>query len=374
MFDPEEYKSEFLRYHTMAATQQHFCNLGSVPHTDVGDDELMKHVELYDVVERKYAGFSQIVLDIYYADDADHPYIDKFHDVRRPIAHSFRGARQIWGPAEFFYVFLVHRLTGSGINYAKKPSGYNNTILPHLSNCWSVEELSTKAAEILNTDAKAYTSVGYQFPRFPKKNNYKRGGDRFIVEFLPDLVYDLVAYLEKGPKKKLRQVGDWMAQWNRDRGLTAYHFQYGAFIADIADFFPEYVDRASPYFWGSNAIECVSYMTGGKKKIAALDDVMEWAADVTGNVPYNLEDVACDFIRWVENYIKPGHDYEHLCFDTVWNSSSIIDHPYGRQRAMLHMGLVDTFNGMTNHPSDGKIIEAAGLEVHDYMDRAKMLA
>jgi hypothetical protein len=59
--------------------------------------------------------------------------------------------------------------------------------------------------------------------------------------------------------------------------------------------------------------------------------------------------------------------------DTLWNSSTILDHPYGRQKAMLDLGLVETFNGMANHPSDDKIIAEAGLTVEQYKSKVKKL-
>jgi hypothetical protein len=90
-------------------------------------------------------------------------------------------------------------------------------------------------------------------------------------------------------------------------------------------------------------------------------------------LPYNAEDVACDFIRWIENYLRPGADYNHVNMDTLWNSSVILDHPYGRQRAMLELGLVETFNGMTNHPSDDKILADAGMSVEDYKNNVAKL-
>jgi hypothetical protein len=104
-----------------------------------------------------------------------------------------------------------------------------------------------------------------------------------------------------------------------------------------------------------------------------LDSIMTKVYEDTGGLPYNMEDVACDFIRWVENYVKPGSDYDHLDFDGVWNSSSIKDHPFGRQKAMLDLGLVETFNGMKNHPSDDKIIKDAGLTVDIYKERVNSL-
>ena len=76
-----KYYDEFLRYYELAKTQQELCNLGDIKHIDsnIGDD-LMEHVELYDVVERKYAGFSQIVNDIFYQKTQEHPYIKKIQN------------------------------------------------------------------------------------------------------------------------------------------------------------------------------------------------------------------------------------------------------------------------------------------------------
>ena len=89
----------------------------------------------------------------------------------------------------------------------------------------------------------------------------------------------------------------------------------------------------------------------------------------TGSLPYNAEDVCCDFIRWIENYVRPGADYDHLDLDGLWNSSSIKDHPFGRQKAMLELGLVDTFNSIGSHPSDDYVISRAGLTPEQYKER-----
>ena len=54
-----QYYDEYLRYFELAKDQQAKCNLGTVPYLEsqMGDD-LLENVELYDVVERKFAGFS----------------------------------------------------------------------------------------------------------------------------------------------------------------------------------------------------------------------------------------------------------------------------------------------------------------------------
>ena len=52
----------------------------------------------------------------------------------------------------------------------------------------------------------------------------------------------------------------------------------------------------------------------------------------------------------------------------MWSSSDIKDHPRGRQKAMLDLGLVETFNGITAHPSDLKVLNDNNLSVQQYQD------
>lgn len=373
--EPSRYYDDFLRYHKMAKTQQAECNLGIIAHEEGSvKDPLMQNVHLYDVVNRKYAGFTQILLDLWYGNTDDHPYIHKMHEVREPIAESFTGAHSVWGMAEWLYVFLVHRVTGSGINYAKKPSGYNNTILPQFKYCESIDDMVKVIQN--RSGGSIYTSVGYQFPAFPKPTEgYRLGGDYFLCEFAPKLARDLAEVL---PSKrwKLRDLGHWMWDWNKQRGLRAYKFQYAAFVADVADFYPKHVDRASSFFYGTNAEECISYLAkplSKGPKIDFLDAVMDRIHKDTGSVPYDAEDIACDYIRFVENYVRPGHDYQHLDRDKVWNTSQIQDHPYGRQKAMLDLGLIGSFNPLTVHPSDDYVLSRANVSAQDYRLRVNGL-
>lgn len=396
-----KYYEEFLRYFDLALKQQELSNLGTVNHIDSGmNDPLMEHIELYDVVERKYAGFSQIINDCFYGWTPEHPYWEhmqagKIFPQREEVAKNWTGKRDVFGLEEWLYVFILHRVCGSAINYATKPSGYHNTILFDLHTCNTIEDMCEK---VKYHPTSFYTSVGYQFPAFPKPPKpttnedsfvgmesftepeyvYKKGGDYFLCEFAPRLSRDMATWLRSGKKRDLREMGEWMFKWNADNGLRAYRFQYAAVIADVADWFPEYVNRESMFYYGTNAVECIGYLAdpvsgGGKKSEAFLDAVMTKIYEDTGSLPYNAEDVACDFIRWIENYLRPGADYGHIDMDAIWNSSTILDHPYGRQKAMLDLGLVETFNGMTSHPSDDKIIAAAGLTVDEYKQQVNKL-
>ena len=70
-----KYYDEFIRYYELALDQQKKSNLGHISHQDSDmKDDLMEQIELYDVVERKFAGFSQIVNDVFYGWTTDHPY------------------------------------------------------------------------------------------------------------------------------------------------------------------------------------------------------------------------------------------------------------------------------------------------------------
>ena len=167
-----------------------------------------------------------------------------------------------------------------------------------------------------------------------------------------------------------------MFDWNKANGLRAYKFQYAAVVADIADFYPQYVDVTSPFFYGTNAEECISYLAEPKErgpKELFLDAVMEQIRLDTGANPYDAEDVCCDFIRWLENYVRPGHDYQHVDRDKVFNSSTIVDHPFGRQKAMLEFGLIDTFNKLTVHPSDNHVLALANMSRDDYVLKVNYL-
>lgn len=377
-----KYYDEYLRYFALATKQQELCNFGIVPHAESNlDDDLMHHVELYDVVERKYAGFSQIVNDAFYGWTEEHPYWNKMQSghitlQREVVAKDWTGKHSDFKLPEWLYVFILHRVCGSAINYATKPSGYHNTLLFNLHKAKTIEGMT----EIVNKHPKAfYTSVGYQFPAFPKPpagSNYKRGGDYYLTEFAPRLARDLAEFLEKGGKRDLREIGSFMLNWNVENGLRQYHFQYAAVVADIADWYPQYVNKESMFYYGTNAVECISYLAVPTKKMKQdefLDQVMTKIYEDTGAYAYNAEDVCCDFIRWVENYVRPGADYNHLDYDKVWSSCKIKDHPFGRQENMLKLGLVKTFNNMTAHPSDDTVIKSVGLTVEEYKQKCQTI-
>ena len=387
MIETTQYYDEYLRYYSLALDQQKKCNVaneapyGMVPHLKSNmNDDLMENIELYDVVERKYAGFSQIVNDIFYGWTEDHPYwekmkVGKCSPLRETAAKNWTGKRKVLDLPEWLYLFILHRVTGSATDYGKKPSGYWNSLLHVLHKANTIEDMIW---HLERTKTPIYTSIGYQFPAFPKpQGKWKKGGDYYLAEYAPKLARQMAEWLQSSSEKKdLREIGEFMGKWNEDHGLRRYTFQYAAVVADVADWFPQYVNKESMFYYGTNAVECISYLakpTQKMKKEVFLDAVMTKIYEDTGAYPYNAEDVCCDFIRWVENYVRPGSHYSHINLDEVWSSSKIKDHPFGRQKAMLDLGLVQTFTTLKHHPSDDTILKQCNLTVDKYKEMCKTL-
>ncbi|MDX1373457.1 MAG: hypothetical protein R3321_13370, partial [Nitrososphaeraceae archaeon] len=120
----------------------------------------------------------------------------------------------------------------------------------------------------------------------------------------------------------------------------------------------------------------ISYLAKPVKKMKRemfLDAIMDKIYEDTGAYPYNSEDSCCGYIRWVENYIHPGDHYAYLDRDAIWSSSAITDHPFGRQKNMLKLGLIDSFNNINKHPSDDYVLKLNNLTPEEYKEMCKSL-
>jgi len=263
-----EYYDDFIRYFHLAKDQQIKCNVaeeepyGMIPHMESNmNDDLMEWIELYDVVERKYAGFSQIINDCWSGWTDDHPYWKKMQaglvtQQRETVANNWTGKHKDFDLPEWLYLFILHRVCGSAINYATKPSGYHNTLLFTLHKARTIEDM---VWHMKRHKEPFYTSVGYQFPKFPKPpqgSGYKRGGDYYLAEYAPRLAREMAEWLQKSNERKdLREIGEFMGQWNERNNLNRYTFQYAAVVADVADWYPQMVNKESPFYYGTNAVE-----------------------------------------------------------------------------------------------------------------------
>lgn len=334
-----EYFEDFLLYAAMAKEVQRKCNLGGAPYIGSCGDDLIENVTIYDTVERKHAGFQNMIQDLWFADKAPKYY--KWSQDHKTRNQSYRHLHETWTRREWLFVFLTHRITGSGASF-EVDHGYRNTILPELAKLKTAPEM---VAWIKNYSGVMYTSIGNQIPAFPKpRDEYKTGGKVYFGEYALQLVDDVWSFVDninsENRKADIREIVDFMCTWNRQRGMKAFHFQYTATVADLADYYTDIVEESSHMYYGKNAQEAMDLFAsknGRINKAQFYDVVMEEAKQYTKGFPKDLEDVMCDYIRYVENYIPDNREktYANLDRTKIWNTSIITNHPKGRQKWKL---------------------------------------
>ena len=306
MLTPTEYFFEFIAYHEKAKKLQ-TMNIESPTGRDVTvdpgfKDPLMQYVTIYDCVERKYAGFSNAIQQIWCGTNNPKRWQAKDCDY---LHDQFAEVTWMW-------LFLYHRLTGSGASFSQDHGFRNNHVYTLATECNDRYEMVDMAHCLLTSGTPCFTSIGNQIPPFPKPcHPYKRGSELYMVEHSSQLVSEVHLWLVSQPAPVgITKLVDHIEHLHRSWGLKMFHFVLTAWAMDIAEYFPQYVDPHSHVYYGKNALEAFDLMFAGfKKKLA--NEAMEMLMDVTGNMsPMSLEDVACDTIRYLERYVPKG--YEHL--------------------------------------------------------------
>lgn len=339
MIQVNRYYDDFLTYYDKAKVLQNECNLGGKPYVGMVGDDLMEQVTIYDTVERRYAGFSNMLQDLWLG--SANPKFFKQPAWMQERTMSYDGQHEKWNDYTWLYVFLLHRATGSGASF-EGDHGYRNTILPHIA---MKRDVAAMVEFIKDYDQAMFTSIGNQIPPFPKPEQpYATGGKFYLATMAPRLIADVLEHIENAKFHgmrlvPIREIVDFMTEWHHSRGLRAFHFVFTAFAADIADYMPHYVDPKSHMYYGKNAKEAMELMATKVKgtKDQFYDSVMAAAVRDTLGDPRDLEDVMCDFIRYQENYIPDNREktYAHLDRAAVWNNSAITDHPKGRQPHLI---------------------------------------
>jgi len=302
----------------------------------------MENIAIYDTVERIHAGFQNMLQDLWFGSNAPKYY--KWPEHRQQKNCEYDSLQNRFGREEWLYLFLAHRITGSGASF-ESDHGYRNTILPMLVE-ENVRTLGEMQMHIRGHEGVMYTSIGNQIPAFPKpRMGYKTGGKVYFGQYSVPLVRAVWEFIDSinstGRKANIREIVDFMCDWNRANGMKRFHFQYTAVAADLADYYSELVDETSHMYYGKNAQEAMDLFAEKPSKLSKpkyYDEVMEHAKVATGGHPKDLEDVMCDYIRYVENYIPDNKQktYSHIDRAKIWNNSLITNHPKGRQKWMLN--------------------------------------
>lgn len=279
----------FLQYYQKAKKMQElkFENI-QWNESDVNDD-LVWNIPIYDVVNRKYAAFSSLL-----------EAIKKQENDPKGNGKYFIKSKEIKN-IDFIALCYLFRLCGSGINYIPKKDLPFNT--HGFGNFWIVDLLKDGITDsniwIDNLPDNKFCDVkGYLLPMI------KGGLNNFIKKESIDLIDNIYNYIVK-EKVGIKDVVDYGNSYLLKKGYKRQNFVLTAFAMDLAEYFPDIVDRDSDVYVGSNAKKCLKLILPNVKE----DKAIRYLCDITGGFskPYDMEDVACDFIRYLDNFQSEDH-------------------------------------------------------------------
>ena len=308
------YFKDFEDYYTRASILNR-RNAQLLPKETMTGDELQDVIPIYDTVWRSWAGFSKVLEDAWKGPEG----------VHAGKKHLPRSYRDVLGLEEWLYVFLVHRITGSGASF-ERDHGYRNTVLlPVLTNCKLKHGVGEMADYILDQSSSRpiFTSIGNQIPPFNKPEApYSRGGIMYLHRDGPRFVAALAEFLAgSAGRKGVKPMTDWILSWHSSNGMKRYKFVLTAFAMDVAEYFPEFVDQDSHVYVGKNAEISLGHIfkkvgTGSKDLFQdrCMEQLVKFSeSDPAGiNNPYSIEDVLCDFVRYIYNYVPKQYAKEGL--------------------------------------------------------------
>jgi hypothetical protein len=284
---------EFLSYYKKANMMQELkFEGGSWTKEDVNDD-LVWNVPIYDVVNRRFAAFSSL-LEAVKLNEKD----PKGNGV------YFKAIDGRFYEDDFMKLCYLFRLCGSGINYKPKQAGGTPFGTHGFGNFWVVDQLKNGFTDYQDwmrslPQDKFCDVKGYLLPMI------KGGLRNFILNEAEGLVTYLIDFMIKNRKVGIEDVVDEGNSWLIAKGYKRQNFVLTAFAMDMAEYYPALVDRDSDTYVGSNAKKCLKMILPNMKNNEALRHL----CDISGgkSKPYDMEDVACDFIRYIENFQSKDH-------------------------------------------------------------------
>lgn len=261
--------------------------------SDINDD-LIWNVPIYDVVNRRYAAFSSLPEAIKYK-NLDPKGNGKYFDI----------IEDNMSLDNFIRMCYLFRLCGSGINYVPRSKGQPPFGTHGFGNFWIVELLRKNYTWykiwLAELPEKGFCDVkGYLLPMI------KGGLRNFIINESMDLIDYLKCFVFLSERKvPIKEVVDKGNEWLLSKGYKRQNFVLTAFAMDLAEYLPEKVDRDSDVYVGTNAKKCLKLILPKMK----TDEALRYLCDITGgsSKPYDMEDVACDFIRYIENFQSQEH-------------------------------------------------------------------
>lgn len=263
------------------------------------DDALVRNVPIYDVVNRKYAAFSSFPEAIV-----------KKHKDPKGNGRYFK-ANTVPHNQHLASLLYLFRLCGSGINYIPnvegEPWGTHG-----FGNFWVVDCIRSgryRRHSWLDQlpESKFCDVKGYMLPMISGgMYNFIKSGKAFE---LVDHIWDKLDWRTK----EIYEIVEIGNKWLIENGYKRQNFVLCAFAMDLAEYFPSLVDPTSRVLVGSNAKRCLKLIfpevKGMGTNLDVTNEALRHLCDITGDhsLAYDMEDVACDFIRYINNFQSPAH-------------------------------------------------------------------
>lgn len=296
--------------------------------TPIVGDPLMEAIPIYNTVQRRYAGFSNVPELLWYGESAPKLQIANsstcLYAPPNVEAWRTRDMSNSENLDKWLYLTLVHRITGSGASFERDHGFRNNRVLD-LRNLPTLEAMGDY---LFNYSGPLFTSIGNQIPPFPKI-----GGRAYLQQIAPALSRATRKVLlswhgrDRQPMPIKRCV-DTVLRLHSALGCKQFKFVLTAWVMDMAEYLPQFVDPNSDVYHGKNAVEAMHIcfeQPHGKERQKFYDLATRLFSDVTGTLPMDVEDASpgCDLVRWIENYV-PKRGYDHVHEQKIYNGSSLV--------------------------------------------------
>ncbi len=299
-------------YYPRAKWLQENCNWGKLsylgPEADAAvNDPLMQEIDIYDCYTRNAAGFSNVLQDLKFCRRTP----KRHHQIKNPalgqdhwdLVDSY--ITDSWDTKTWLYVYLAHRITGSGASFTRD-HGYRNNIVHRFGNLRDIQDMKDLMVETKGAGKPLFTSIGNQ-PPSPRKGVTCLD---FMVNELEPLLDRFMDWMPKeGRKRTHKEVVDYLNQHNVEQGHKRFNFVYAAFSYDLGDYHKDLVDDMSHGYFGNNAVRCMKLLSSGYD----TDSFMDLLCERMGGAPRDNEDVMCDFVRFGQNYVPRSDDtFDHI--------------------------------------------------------------
>ncbi len=327
-----EFFNDFLVYYKKAECLE-YANLGKLSPGFKVNDPIMDNVTIYDTIHRRQAGFSKVLEDIH--GKRQRKDLVRLNDYTTMLSTS-----------EFHYLHLLHRFAGSGASFQPrllpdgslnpKEHGYCNSIVERVAEVMVMDGIEGARFTIVNNKNPMVTSTGNQPPSLknPEPNKYRLAQQYYFDQIAETFVQQYLNYLlnnehENNKPTGIKDAVDFCLAWHKERGFKQWHFVLTAFVMDTAEYYPELVDPTSHCYYGSNCVKAFDLMftkekSDPKNKAQFQELCMTELCKAVKGRPYDVEDVCCDYIRYINEYIPKG--YDHLTEFQRLNNSTLKKH------------------------------------------------